>query len=382
MRRPSRSGVTNERVKLRGTYLATRRTALTQMALLGLLALAGCAGGGGGGAAGNVVPALGYTYPSSLTNATSSNYVGGSMAPYALDPTTPQLDSLTPSVLAASPAAGQLTLVISGMSFSGGTEPAFQVTFDSTTTGSALLNSPLDGIGCSSCLETATAQATYVSSGTSAGTVSITYLDPNSPNFPLSYSALGIWTMPSGGTISSSWPNIGGAFSAGVLTRGIDLPTTGTATYNGYFIGTYVNSDVSSGIATGTYLAGAKANAQVDFSADSGEGAITSFTTSNTYISQELSSGKLATPVPEPNLDLSTTTPMIIQRTVTSNSFHGGAGTLTNKMGMGTNGDINGAFYGPPASTAPYAPPEMGGSLGISNSGNTQNMAGSFALKQ
>lgn len=383
MQRLFRFGVADRQMKLPGTRLATRRLALSPLALCGLLALAGCAGGGGGPAS-NVIPALSYNYPSSLLTTTFSNPVGGSMAPYALDPTTPSLDSVASTVLGAEASNGQLTITVSSISLpSGGSEPSFVVTFDPvTTTGLTLLNSPLDGIGCSGCIKTATAPAKYVSSGALAGTVSFTYLDPSSANFPLNYSTLGMWTK--GSKISSSWPEIGGAFSGGVLTRGIDLPTTGTASYNGYFFGTYVTSDTSSTTlpTPGTYLVGANAQAQVNFS---GDGAIT-FSTSNTNISKELTpgvtSGGLALPSAEPSLNLSTTTPMTITRTITSNSFKGGPGTLTNAMGMGATGEITGQFYGPPASTAPYAPPEMGGSLAVNNSSNTQSMVGSFALKR
>ncbi|HVC10779.1 MAG TPA: transferrin-binding protein-like solute binding protein [Burkholderiales bacterium] len=154
----------------------------------------------------------------------------------------------------------------------------------------------------------------------------------------------------------------------------MDLPTTGTAAYNGYFIGRYVTSTPFP--AVGTYVVGANANAQVDFS---GAGAVT-FSTSYTHISKELSGGGLGSPQQVLGLDLSSA-PMTISRTTMSNSFAGGAGTLTNAFGMGANGQIAGAFYGPPASTAPYAPPEMGGSLAVSNPTNTQSMVGSFALK-
>ena len=43
-------------------------------------------------------------------------------------------------------------------------------------------------------------------------------------------------------------------------------------------------------------------------------------------------------------------------------------------------GEIKGNFYGPPNATAPYAPPELGGSLAVGSS--TQSMIGSFVLKK
>jgi hypothetical protein len=216
--------------------------------------------------------------------------------------------------------------------------------------------------------------------GGSAGTVTFTYLDPNAGSFPLKYSTLGMWTQDTT-SISSTWSEVGGPFSAGVVTRGIDLPTTGGADYNGYMIGKYVTSDITSSALqpVGSYVVGANASAHVDFS---GAGAVT-LSTSNTYISKVVS-GTLQAPIPESRLNLSTTSPMTINRTSMLNSFAGGSGTLTNGHGMGGasggSDQVNGAFYGQPASTSPYAPPEMGGSLSIQNSTNSQHMVGSFGL--
>ncbi len=102
------------------------------------------------------------------------------------------------------------------------------------------------------------------------------------------------------------------------------------------------------------------------------------FSTSNTHITPE--SGQVCwLSVAEPRLDLSSTA-MPITRTSTSNSFAGGVGTAATGFFSGTGGQIAGGFYGPPATTAPFAPPEAGGSLSIS--GTTQSMVGSFALKK
>ena len=171
--------------------------------------------------------------------------------------------------------------------------------------------------------------------------------------------------MPSSGT------EVGGTFSAGVLTRGIDLPTTGTASYNGFFIGRYATSDTTVTAANitvlpGAYVVGANANAIVDFS---GAGAVT-FSTLNTTIS----GGGLG-PTAESRLNL-TSTAIPITRTSTSNSF---VGTLTTS-GFGMAGEIKGGFYGPPAGAT--APPELGGALAVVNATSTQTMVGSFGLKK
>jgi hypothetical protein len=91
--------------------------------------------------------------------------------------------------------------------------------------------------------------------------------------------------------------------------------------------------------------------------------------------------GVLMGPVAEPRLDLSTTTAMAITQPPTSNAFQGEGGTLTNGFEMGANGQIGGAFYGPPAATTPFAPPELGGSLAVGTVNQKMRMVGSFGLK-
>jgi hypothetical protein len=344
-----------------------RSGVLSSGTLLVLLALGGCAGGGGGG--GGASPA-GFSYPSSLTTAKSTDTVGGFVSPYALNSASNQLVSVPQAVFAVGAATGKLTLTVSAFQLPSGEEPAFVVTFDPASSPSLLANSPLDSLSpnCIDCLKTVTALAT--SGGASAGTVTFTYLDP--AKLSLNYSTFGMWSKPS---MSSSGTEVGGTFSAGVLTRGIDLPTTGTASYNGFFIGRYATSDTTAGYpAVGTYVVGANAHADVNFG---GTGAVTTFSTSNTQISQEIGGGTLAPPILEQRLDLHTTAPMPITRTSTSNSFVGGPGTLTTS-GFGMTGEIKGGFYGPPAGAT--APPELGGALAVAS--GTQTMVGSFGLKK
>jgi hypothetical protein len=219
-------------------------------------------------------------------------------------------------------------------------------------------------------LRTVTVPATDLDGNPLTQAVTFTYLDPASS--PLNYSTLGMWTKPS--AVSTIWSEVGGPFSAGVVTRGIDLPITGTASYDGFFIGRFATSDTTdpSLPPPGTYIVGANAHVVVV------NGAITSFSTSNTHISREMGGGILETPIPEQRLDLSTTTAMAITRTPTSNVFLGVPGTLTNGFGMNENGQlgIGGAFYGPPTATAA---PELGGSLAVGNP--NQSLVGSFGLK-
>ena len=341
-----------------------------------LLALAGC-GGGGGGAGG--APAVAFVYPSSLATAESTDTVGGFTSPYALhtDTTAPQLVSVPQTVLANVPATGRITFTVSAIQLPSepSPEPAFVVTFDLSNSGSPLPSNPLDSPSlspnCSGCLRTVTMPASDLAGNPLTQAVTFTYLDPASS--PLNYSTLGMWTKPS--AVSTIWSEVGGPFSAGVVTRGIDLPITGTASYDGFFIGRFATSDTTDpSLPPGTYIVGANAHVVVNFS---GGGAVT-VSTSNTQISRELGAGALDIPVAEPRLDLSTTTAMTITRTPTSNVFLGVPGTLTNGFGMNENGQlgIGGAFYGPPTATAA---PELGGSLAVGNP--SQSLVGSFALK-
>jgi hypothetical protein len=345
---------------------SVRNTFLAAGAFWGLLALGGCGGGGG---ALNGVPPVAFTYPSSLANSTANDTVDGFMSPYKLNATTPSLVSVLPSVSGTTPSAGTIAISVAAIALSSTvSEPAFVVTFDPTSiSGTVLTNSPL--ASCASCLKTVTAPA-IVNGVATTTMVTFTYLDPTAAS--LTYSALGMWSKPT--TVGSSdWPYVGGAFSAGVLTRGIDLPTTGTASYSGYFIGRYAASTsgalASSLPGPGTYLVGANAQADANFG---GAGTVT-FSTSGTMVTNEATSAVTAAS----GLNLASST-MTITRGLTSNSFTGSVGTQAG----GLSGQIVGGFYGPPATTAPYAPPEMGGSLSVGDSTGTKNMAGSFALKK
>jgi len=361
-------------MRTRSRFLSGPRGALIPAALSGLLALAGCAGGGGGPGVPDNTPVVPFAYPPSLAAATSTDTVDGVISPYALNnsnPATPSLVSVLPSVFGTTPSAGIIAITVGDIALPsppGAFEPGFVVTFNSTSGGPLpiSISSPLDSVGCVGCLVTADALATYSVTGLPAGTVTFTFVNPASASFTLNYSTLGMWSKPI--TSSPDWQQIGGAFSAGVVTRGIDLPTTGTADYAGYFIGRYATSDATLVYPTGTYIVGANANASADFGTN-----FVTFFTSNTHIAPE-SGGPAVVSAPGLNL---TSAPMSVTRTSTSNSFAGTVGTGGNVL----SGPIQGAFYGAPAPTAPFAPPEAGGSLAVTNNLN-QSMVGSFALKK
>ena len=362
MQTPLVSGFGSERqMKGKSRIVCARSAILAAGAFLCLVTLGGCAGGGGGGDI-SVAP-VPFVYPASLKDATSSDTVDGFISPYALDPydpldpSTPKLVSTTPTVSGTSPSAGTITITVNAITLpDSSTEQAFSVKFDpADSTSTPVANSPLEGLSlspqCANCLKTVTAYA--IVGGTPTLTpVTFTYVDPAS--FSLTYSALGMWAKPTttnGGSPDPNWPQIGGAFSAGVLTRGIDLPTTGFANYSGYFIGRYATS-APSGPAPGTYIVGANASATADF----GAGTV-SFSTVNTNIALE--GGTPGTPFAMSGLDL-TSGSMPIARTSTSNSF-GGFVSTSNSL----SGPIQGGFYGPPATTGDFAPPELGGSLSV-----------------
>jgi hypothetical protein len=57
----------------------------------------------------------------------------------------------------------------------------------------------------------------------------------------------------------------------------------------------------------------------------------------------------------------------------------------TSQGGAGSylmSGEVAARFMGPPATTAPFAPPELAGAVAVKNAAGTQSMVGSFALKK
>jgi hypothetical protein len=385
MQVPLVSGLGSGRqAKARSRAFRARSAIFAAGALLGLITLGGCGGGGGGSyVSGAAVP---FVYPTSLSGATSSDTVNGFMSPYALTNTTPpSLVSVDTTVFGASPSNGIISIAIGDITDKishAVIEPGFVVNFDSTSSGALLSTSPLDSVGCQHCLVTASATANYLATNLPAGTVTFTYIDPASSIFSLRYSTLGMWSKPNmSTTTSSTWPEVGGAFSAGVLTRGVDLPTIGSAQYEGYMIGRYATSDMTPTTPSlppvGTYIVGANASATADFAARS-----VSFFTSNTHIAPESGGAILY----EPRLDLTSTMTITGATSTTSNLVSGTVRTSDSINGFfpGTSGgqQISAGFYGPPdTTTAPFAPPELGGSLSVANS-TGQSMVGSFALKK
>jgi hypothetical protein len=330
-----------------------------------LAALAGCAGGGGGGPAG-IPPPFGSGYPT-LANATSANTGPGISVAYTIAPGSNEIDGVgaTVGVAPNAPDPGKITVSVSGVPVTGGTEADFSFEVD-TALLSPLPNSPLTGgtlaPSCANCLTTGQVTAD------DGQDVTFIYLDPDAAG--LTYSTLGLWSKPADLSTAAGM-EIGGAFSLGVVTRGNDLPTSGTANYSGFFVGRYAISATDPSLPDdGVYAVGANASATVNFS---GAGSV-GFSTTNTQIRLE-TGGALGAAQAAPRLDLSATG-MAITRTSTTNLF---SGTVDSFAG-GLTGTISGAFYGRP-DTGTSVPPEMGGTVTVTNGSGTESMVGGFALQ-
>lgn len=311
--------------------------------------LGGCGGGGGGGSPG-LNP--GFVYPT-LSNAVLTGANGGIASNYSLATNKLTLQPATVSVTLNSPVQSALTITVTGL----GLEPPFSFTVTNpAAVGPPLANSPLSS--CAACL-----LAGSVTSTPDSQPVSFIYLDPSAAG--LTYSTLGLWSKPSS---TAGHPDVGAAFSIGVVTRPQDLPILGSATYNGFMVGRYTDGSTM-------YAVGADAQAVAHFSVSgSNPASLVDFHTSNTLIF----GGALLSPSAPPGfptgLDLSGTLTYV----PSSNKLTGdltatgvGTGTLT--------GPATAKYYGPPTG-AQATPAEFGGTFFVGNP--TQQMNGSFALKK
>lgn len=331
------------------------------LALLAALSVSGCGGGGGSGPAGGAPP-FGSSYPE-LAVATSAHTGPGLSATYTR-PVANEFDPASSTVVVApnTPGPGEIRVTVSGMPVTGGTEPDFSFEVD-TALLNPLTDSPLTGgtlmPTCANCLRTGTVTASDME------TVRFIYLDPAAAGF--AYTTLGLWSKAAA-LPAAAGTDIGGAFSLGVVTRGSDLPTSGGASYAGFFVGRCATSDTSIGAPpVGIYAVGANATAQATF----GAGGAVAFQTLNTQIRLE-SGGSLGAAQSASHLNLNASGLPITG--TTGNLFTGPvtAGSLT--------GTISGAFYGRP-DTATSVPPEMGGVVSVTNGSGSQTMVGGFALK-
>lgn len=334
------------------------RTCLIFAPLFALIVVAGCGGGGGGGE-GPGARNPGISYPTSLMAATTAD-LGGFSAAYSLNQTTDTLTSIPPgaggtvAINLNTPSAGAYTVNVSAIPHpSGAPEPLFSFQVRPANLGT-LAN--VQGTGCPNCFRTGTPQAS------DGQTVQFIDLDLAAAQF--NYSTLGLWLKPSLANPASR--EVGGAFSFGVLTKGVDLPTTGTANYSGFMVGRYAGAAIDPNGATlapTVYTVGATATAAANFADRS-----VTFATAASH----RTSGLVTTSDQRLNLSGALTYAAGTNQ-LTSTSF--GAG-------YGMTGTASASFYGPPATTTPFAPPELGGTFAVVNPGGSQSMVGGFALKR
>ena len=175
---------------------------------------------------------------------------------------------------------------------------------------------------------------------------SVLLLHPESAG--LRYATLGAW----GYAQPSSPTQYDGSFVLGTATRVRDIPVTGSASYAGLMLGTFLDGSAA-------YDVSAFATAQADFAART-----VSFATD---LSTRTARGGAGTPVLDPTLNLSGT----LSYAEGSNRL---AGTLTNAS-TDMSGQASARFYGP-------AVRELGGTYFIEKSDKSKQMSGAFAVRR
>jgi hypothetical protein len=245
-------------------------------------------------------------------------------------------------VLARADGNGNYTFTVNAL----GESPAYTFTVGPTTSGLHALN----GTSCGNCFRTDTINTTGSDGRPVTG--SITYLDINGSS-GLSYLSIGSWAVTNDRSINLS----GGAGVVGIPTRDADIPKTGTASYNGQFIGRYMAGVEFS-------IVGATASALADF----GAGVVT-LSTTNTQRQVVFSDNF---PQAVPGLDFSGTMNFQSSGGNRTNQLRG---TMVTRSGM--TGDAHGAFYGPAAS-------ELGGAVVFKGQQpfTPETLVGGFGLRK
>jgi hypothetical protein len=164
------------------------------------------------------------------------------------------------------------------------------------------------------------------------------------------YQTYGVWLSQTGPSTFTA-----GAMSAGAVTPGNAVPTTGGAVFSGLATGFYVDTGGVS------FATAAQMSANVTFSATAPSIAFTTFGTTTNALDGISGSG------PNPSLDLTGT----LTYTPGSSQFNG----QVNSAG-GLSGDANGRFYGPAAQ-------EIGGVYSLRRlTGGLERMLGAFGGRQ
>jgi hypothetical protein len=330
-------------------------------AALVITALAGCGGGGGGGGVvpppptvaptpapapaaggsgnnqtggdgGGAVPPASVSYPTMTTLNGQARVYTAIMSNGGNDPTRGQ-------VSARADGRGNFTFTVNALNPE---HPPYAFTVGPTASG---LHS-LPGTSCGNCFRTDTINTAGID-GTDSTRVfgAITYLDIN--GMGLSYLSVGTWAVQNNridGAVS------GGAGVVGIPTRDADIPKTGRATYNGQFIGRYMNGLEFS-------IIGATASSVADF----GSGVVTL----NTTNSQRQDTTAM------PQLDFSGSMNFLTARGARTNQLQGPMATRG-----GLVGDAHGSFYGPAAA-------ELGGAVVFKGpAGTNEAFIGGFGMKK
>jgi hypothetical protein len=178
----------------------------------------------------------------------------------------------------------------------------------------------------------------------------LTVLDTFTADF--NYMVLGSWEYALTSTAASA---VGSNFVSGPATRSADIPLTGTANYSGVMFGRYADGATLS-------FATAEASATANF-----VNRQVAFSTTNTQITSQLTSS----PTWQARTDLNLTG--TLSYSPATNILTTLPGALSTVSGL--TGESEARFYGPAAA-------EIGGTFFVKNAGNTQQLTGSFGLKQ
>lgn len=305
------------------------------MILSAPLILAACGGGGGGGGAGSSSTLAPFVKWSSV--AAGSTYVisGDSMQG------TYTWNSSGSGAVAG---AGTVSAITRGSQQSGAT---FTETFNSSGIVQSVRIQTASGTDISFARGTDTFGVLLINNDINA-VVSADQtryaLAPEPTAMGWEYQSFGIW-VTGAGTGSGTY----GAASIGAATPGGSVPTTGTATYNGYTGGRYVASDGK------YYFSSSSMSAATNFATRS-----ISFATTNTSLTPELLTSTSA-----PGLNMAGT----LTYSAGSNQF---TGNITTSSGL--TGTATGRFYGPTAQ-------EIGGTFGVTG-GGVATYGGAFGGKR
>jgi len=184
-----------------------------------------------------------------------------------------------------------------------------------------------------------------------AGSNFLLAANPLNSSVDWNYQTFGIWETGRG-----TGSGTAGGISVGAATDGSSIPTSGTATYSGYFGGALVDYDGDDFITRG----------RVSLGADFTNRTLTFATTSTDYLSPVATTPTWRS---DSSLNISNVAGTKLSWSAATNSFTGNV-----VDGNSLSGTVTGKFYGPAAE-------EVGGIYNISGSGLNRH-AGAFGAKR